>query len=199
MAILGAPNDSLLVSFSYSLSLYSHVWVNSKFGTWASNVPQITSNTKSRYLICPRNAGSQISIIFALRRACLELQATFEKTAPNDIKMALNTTRSKVPHIHVQCTYVCSTNTPRVPNSVSLALQTTTFEVQATKRPKFWSVSHCTISDIQGRQKSEMHRKTQTELEHLTVKSTLYTLNTYPWGPNFRPFRSSTSGFQDTR
>ena len=43
----------------------------------------------------------------------------------------------------------------------------------------------------QGRRKSEMHRMTPTELEHLTVKSTLYTLNTCPciaWGLNFGPF-----------
>ena len=37
----------------------------------------------------------------------------------------------------------------------------------------------------------------QTELEHLTVKSTLHTLNTYPWGPKFGPFHSKTNGFQD--
>ena len=44
----------------------------------------------------------------------------------------------------------------------------------------------------------EMHQWPQTELEHLTVKTTLYTLNTYPWGPNFSPFHSTTSSFQDT-
>ncbi len=38
----------------------------------------------------------------------------------------------------------------------------------------------------------------QTELEHLRVKSTLYTLNTYPWGPNFAPFLSTISRFRDT-
>ena len=37
----------------------------------------------------------------------------------------------------------------------------------------------------------------QTELEHLTVKITLY-LNTYPWGPNFGPFHSTISHFRDT-
>ncbi len=35
--------------------------------------------------------------------------------------------------------------------------------------------------------------------EHFAVKSTLYTLNTYPEGPNFGLFRSTTSVFQDTR
>ena len=39
----------------------------------------------------------------------------------------------------------------------------------------------------------------QTELERVTVKSTPYTINTYPRGPNFGPFRSTTSCFQDTR
>ncbi len=43
-----------------------------------------------------------------------------------------------------------------------------------------------------------MHR---TELEHLSVKSTLYTLNTYPTGQYFGPFCSTStcSGLQDTR
>ena len=43
--------------------------------------------------------------------------------------------------------------------------------------------------------KSEMHRMTPI----WTAKSTLYTLITYPWGPNFRPFRSTTSILWDTR
>ncbi len=33
----------------------------------------------------------------------------------------------------------------------------------------------------------------------LTDKSTLHTLNTYPWDPNFGPFRATTSHFRDTR
>ncbi len=37
----------------------------------------------------------------------------------------------------------------------------------------------------------------QTELEHLTVKNTLYTLNTYPWRPNFGPLRSTISRMWD--
>ena len=41
---------------------------------------------------------------------------------------------------------------------------------------------------------------TRTELEHLkVVKSDLHTLNTYPLGPNFGPFRSMTNRFRDTR
>ncbi len=39
----------------------------------------------------------------------------------------------------------------------------------------------------------------QNDLKHLSVKSTLCTLNTHPRGPNFTPFRSTTSRFQDTR
>ncbi len=48
------------------------------------------------------------------------------------------------------------------------------------------------IQHVQGQRKSEMHRMTQTELEDLTDKSTLYTLRTYPEGPNFGPFRSKS-------
>ncbi len=65
-------------------------------------------------------------------------------------------------------------------------------------RPKFWSI--LLYHHKKGRQKLEMHRKTtQTKLKHLnTVKSTLYTLNTYSWGSNFGPFRSTISRFRDT-
>ncbi len=66
-------------------------------------------------------------------------------------------------------------------------------------RPKVWSVS--LYGQRFPRYKVAEYRKCtewpQTELQHLTVKSTLYTLNTYPRGPNFAPFRSTTSGFQD--
>ncbi len=37
----------------------------------------------------------------------------------------------------------------------------------------------------------------QTELEHVAVISILYTLNTYPLGPNFGPCRSTTNRFRD--
>ncbi len=37
----------------------------------------------------------------------------------------------------------------------------------------------------------------QTELEDLTVKSTLHTLFTYPWGQNFGLYRSTTSRFRE--
>ncbi len=39
----------------------------------------------------------------------------------------------------------------------------------------------------------------QTEFEILTVKSTSSTLSTYPWGPNFGSFCSTTAGFRDLR
>ena len=99
-------------------------------------------------------------------------------------------------------------------------------------RPKFWSVllydwpfSRYRMYKVAA-EISEMHRMSPTVLEHLTIKSTPYTLNTYPRGPNFGrfvlrlavfntqkypihptytlprgpnfgPFRSTTSGFQD--
>ncbi len=41
--------------------------------------------------------------------------------------------------------------------------------------------------------------KLNFEQSLVTVKNTLYTLNTYPWGvPNFGPFRHMTCRFQDT-
>ncbi len=38
----------------------------------------------------------------------------------------------------------------------------------------------------------------QSDLKHLTVKSTQYTFNTDPRGPNFTQFRSTNSRFRDT-
>ncbi len=38
----------------------------------------------------------------------------------------------------------------------------------------------------------------KTDMEHLTVKSTLYARQTYPRGPNFCPFRPTTTSFRDT-
>ncbi len=37
----------------------------------------------------------------------------------------------------------------------------------------------------------------QNDLEDLTVKNTMYTVTTYPRGPNFAPLRSTTSLFPD--
>ncbi len=39
----------------------------------------------------------------------------------------------------------------------------------------------------------------QTDLEHLTVKITLYILIIYSRGTHFPPFRSTSSRFQDAR
>ena len=39
----------------------------------------------------------------------------------------------------------------------------------------------------------------QTDLEHLTVKSILYALNTYTRSPNFHPFCCTTNHYRDTR
>ncbi len=69
-------------------------------------------------------------------------------------------------------------------------------------RPKFWSVSlygypfpkYSMYKVTKNRKYTE---RPQTELELLTVKSTLYTPNTYLSGPNFSPFRCTTSGSQD--
>ena len=63
--------------------------------------------------------------------------------------------------------------------------------------PKFCSVSHNAklFFEIQGCQKSEKWECTgwlQNEPEPLTVKSTLYTLSTYPQGPSFAPFHSAS-------
>ncbi len=53
-------------------------------------------------------------------------------------------------------------------------------------RPKFWSdVPICT-------------KWPQTDPEHLSVKSTLYT-STYPGGPNFGPFLCTSRHFWDTK
>ena len=41
-----------------------------------------------------------------------------------------------------------------------------------------------------------MHRRTQNVLNHLSIKSTLYTLNTHPRSPNLIPFRSMVARFQ---
>ncbi len=55
------------------------------------------------------------------------------------------------------------------------------------------------IFKIQGCRKSEMHWMSQNDFKHLTVKSTLYVLNSHPQGANFTPFCSTTSLFRDTR
>ncbi len=51
---------------------------------------------------------------------------------------------------------------------------------------------------VQGRENWKCTEWPQTELEHLTVKITLYTLHPYPRGPNFALFCSTVSRFWDT-
>ena len=50
------------------------------------------------------------------------------------------------------------------------------------------------VSEIRGR-----NAPNDPKLEQLTVKNTLYTLHTYPLGPNFGPFHSTTIRFRDKR
>ncbi len=67
------------------------------------------------------------------------------------------------------------------------------------QRPKFWSISLYNKPFQRYKVKNRKYTEwPQTEFEHITVKSTLYILNTYPWCPNFGPFHSMTSSFQDT-
>ena len=71
-------------------------------------------------------------------------------------------------------------------------------------RPRFWSISLYDQPFPRYKlYKVGKNRKCndwpQINLQHLTVKSTLYTLKTYPRGPNFHPFCSTTSRFWDTR
>ncbi len=54
------------------------------------------------------------------------------------------------------------------------------------------------VFKMQACWKSKMHRTTQNDLNQLTVRSTLYTLNTHPRSPNFAPCRSTTNPFWDT-
>ena len=93
-----------------------------------------------------------------------------ETNAPNNSKMTLNTIRSKMSHMHVSL--------------VSLS-------------PKFQSISLYDQPFLrQGATNSKCTEWPQTDLEHLTVKRILYTLNTTTQGPNFGPFHSMTSHFQ---
>ncbi len=67
--------------------------------------------------------------------------------------------------------------------------------------PKFSSVSlhDQPLARYKVVKRSEMHWMTQNDLEHLTVKCTLYTLHNYPRGRNSHPFCSTTSRFRDSR
>ena len=58
-----------------------------------------------------------------------------------------------------------------------------------------WPNWTCTLNS----QKYSIHTKYLPLWLKLTVKSPLYTLNTYPRGPNYGLFRSTTSRIRDTR
>ena len=50
------------------------------------------------------------------------------------------------------------------------------------------------VSEIKGRQKAEMPRETPNWTWRLNSQTySIYTLNTYPWGPNFGPVVSNIS------
>ncbi len=68
-------------------------------------------------------------------------------------------------------------------------------------RPRVWSVL---MYDQRFRRYKvvkivECTESPQTEFEHLTVKSTLYSLNTYSTGLQFGPFCCTSSCFRETR
>ena len=108
----------------------------------------------------------------------------FETSAPNDPKLTLNPT---LPYIGITT----------VPKSHCFALQATIFKLQAILRQVHWTTPKRPKIPVTKYWKCTQWP--QTELEHLTVKSTLYTLNIYLWGPNFHPFCSTISCFRDTR
>ena len=65
-------------------------------------------------------------------------------------------------------------------------------------RSKQLSVSLCCFQDTNLLKSEKSVKSTEwTKLEHLTVKNTLHILITYSWVPNFHPFCSMTSRFQD--
>ena len=73
-----------------------------------------------------------------------------------------------------------------------------TFEAQSLVHFSLWLAVPRYNVHVQGQQNRKCTEWPQTELEHLTVKGTLYTLNTYPWGSNFGLFCSTIKHFQDT-
>ena len=92
--------------------------------------------------------------------------------APKDPRMTLTTSVSKVPCVHWILAHEAQI-------SLRFALRPANFEIQACQKRKCTQWPH-------------------DYLNHLRVKSTPCTLNTHPRGPNFNPFRSTTSHFRDT-
>ncbi len=79
----------------------------------------------------------------------------------------------------LNCLYTLNTH-PDAQISIRFALRQAIFEIQVVKNRK------CT-------------EWPQNDLNHIPDKSYLYTLNTYPRGPNFTPFCSTVARFPDNR
>ena len=188
----------------------------------APNDPKMTLNHTNVPHTCITSIHkSQVSISFALRSAVFEIRP-FETSAPNGPKMTLNHTRLNVPNI-------CMTSILESQISPRFGLWPTVFEIQAiltqvhrmtqnelwarskvpyicvTNVPEFQISSHFPLRASAFEYKVVDNRKctkwTRNDLEHLTVKSTLYILNTWNYFRvlNFCPFCSTTRRFQDTR
>ncbi len=86
------------------------------------------------------------------------------------------------------------------PNSLKYSIYTKYLPLGANFGPFRSTISHfryttCTKSSKISNAPNDPN---WTSIEHLTVKGTLYTIDTYPWSPNFGPLRSTTSRFRDT-
>ena len=112
---------------------------------------------------------SQISVRFALWPAVLSYRSFLKKGAPKDTKMILNTTSQRYP-------YTCVTSIREFQISPQIPLH-------PFSRLRVVDNRKCT-------------KWPQNDLEHLTVKNTLYTLNTCPQGSNFCSFHSTTSCYK---
>ena len=99
----------------------------------------------------------------------------FEKSAPIDLKMTLNTNRSKVPHLHV--TTICE------------------FQIQLCFSLQLLSVlrflSHMLFWD-------KCTKRPKMILNTKRSKVPPYTCNIYPWIPNFSPLHSTANRFRVT-
>ncbi len=144
----------------------------------------------------------------------------FEKSVPNDPKMTLKPTRSNVSH-------TCVTSIHESQISLRFTLRPAVFETQAILRQAHWMTPKLTLNSTRSKvfmyvllvslslkfhpiflnnQLFSRHKVVdnqkcaswpRNDLEHLIVKSTLYTLNTNLRGPYFCSFHSTTSCFQD--
>ena len=121
--------------------------------------PQIEiEHLSQKYTIYSKSSGAQIMVCLALQQAVSEIQG-----------------RQKSEMHWMTPNWTGTLNSQKYP----------VYTKDLPPRPKFWSA----FFKIYGRRKSELHWMTPIwTWEHLTVKSTLCTLNTYPWGPNFGQF-----------